>query len=224
MTAPNPANLAPAGPTRQQRGIQLPQLLLSLLVVAVFALLAVWWQASTTSRTPVLAIATDVEQGSPLQASDLTEIYISSDVPANVQPAANAGAFVDARPITDLPAGTLVTPQLFVKGAELLPGQAFVGLIVDESRAPGNIVRGDRVQVIAPGGEGGYTVLTPNALVEAASGSRGEVVLRLRMGIDEAQAVQISSNQVVVIEVGDFGLAAWEEGGVVEDGNEGDGS
>ena len=59
--------LAPAGPKRQQRSIQLPQLLLSMLVVAVFALLAVWWQASTTSRTPVLALASDVSTGSTAQ-------------------------------------------------------------------------------------------------------------------------------------------------------------
>ena len=131
--------LAPAGPKRQQRGIQVPQLLLSLLVVAVFALLAVWWQASSTSRTGIVALAVDVAQGESIAAADLTEIFISTDIPANVVPIEAREVFVGARPVADLSAGTLLTTEMFVSGAELETGQAFVGLVLDFTRAPRGI-------------------------------------------------------------------------------------
>lgn len=209
----SPPTIAPAGPKRQQRGIQLPQLMLSLLVVAVFALLAVWWQASTTSRTPVLALAADVTQGEPLRADQLTEIFISSDVPANVQRAADAPIFVGARPVTDLSAGTLITTEMFVTGAELLPGQAFVGLVLDGTRAPVGIVAGDRVQILAPGSDDGATTLSSDALVENATYDRGSLAIRLRLDVTSAQAVQVRASEVVIIEIDNSGTAPWEDGG-----------
>ncbi len=215
MTAQMPAvgAVAPAGPKRQQRGIQLPQLLLSLLVVAVFALLAVWWQASATSRTPVLALATDITQGEPVRSDQLTEIYISSDVPANVQRAADAGIFIGARPVTNLSAGTLITTEMFVSGTELLPGQAFVGLVLNGTRAPIGIVAGDRVQILARGtGDEEVATLSADALVENATYDRGALSVRLRLDVTSAQAVQVKAEDVVIIEVDNTGTASWEDG------------
>lgn len=217
MTTTTTSNIAPAGPKRAQRGIQLPQLLLSLLVVAVFALLAVWWQASTTSRTPVLALAADVSQGEPLRADQLTEIYVSTDVPANVQRAADAPIFVGARPVTDLSAGTLITTEMFVAGAELLSGQAFVGLVLDGTRAPTGIVAGDRVHVLVRSPDGTASTLSGDARVESAAYDRGVLALRLRLDVTSAQEVQLRANEVVVIEVDNSGPAPWEAG---EDGDE----
>ena len=207
-------DLAPAGPKRQQRGIQLPQLLLSLLVVVVFALLAVWWQASTTSREPVLALATDVVQGEPLTPNQLTEIYVSTDVPASVQPATDASVFIGARPVTDLAAGTLITTDMFVSGAELTDGQAFVGLVLAAERAPIGIVAGDRVQILAPrGSDGEVDTLSADALVENASYEGRTLYVRLRLDVSSAQRVQVMADEVVVIEVDNTGPASWETGG-----------
>ena len=207
----NPTALAPAGPKRQQRGIQLPQLLLSLLVVGVFALLAVWWQASTTSRTPVLALAADVEQGEPITAADLTEIYVSTDVPAQVQPAEGSRAFIGARPVTNLSAGTLITGEMFVAGAELSAGQAFVGLVLDSTRAPVGIVAGDRVQILAPfGNDGEVEVLSADARVQNAEYDGRQLFVRLRLDLTSAQRVQVMAEDVVLIEVENSGLADWE--------------
>ena len=203
--------LAPAGPKRQQRSIQLPQLLLSMLVVAVFALLAVWWLASTTSRTPVLALASDVSQGEPLKANQLTEIYISSDVPANVQPARDAAVFIGARPLSNLSAGTLVTTEMFVGGAELLPGQAFVGLVLGGTRAPTGIVSGDRVQILAPSpGDDVVQMLSPDAQVSSARYEGQTLFIRLLLDVTSAQKVQVRSDEVVIIEVDNSGPAGWE--------------
>jgi hypothetical protein len=206
--------LGPAGPKRQQRGIQLPQLLLSLLVVAVFALLAVWWQASTTSRKPVLALASDVTQGEPLRLDQMTEIFISSDVPANVQPASDASIFVGARPVSNMSAGTLITTEMFVAGAELAPGQAFVGLMLGGTRAPTGIVAGDRVQIlVAVAGDGEVDLVSPDALVESATYDGRTLVVRLRLDVTSAQRVQLLAEEVVLIEVDNSGQASWSGDG-----------
>jgi len=211
VTSPTNPRLAPAGPARQQRSIQLPQLLLSLLVVAVFALLAVWWQASTNSRTATLALANNVEQGQPISASDLTEIYVSSDVPARVQDATDASIFLGARPVTDLSAGTLITTEMFVAGAELADGQAFVGLVLDPTRAPQGIQVGDRVQVLGPSRIGEPAqILSSDARVQNAEYQNRQLYVRLRLDLTSAQTVQVLAEQVALIEVENSGLAPWE--------------
>lgn len=209
MTSMASPELAPAGPRRKQRGVQLPQLLLSLLVVAVFALLAVWWQASSTARTPVVALAVDVEEGQEIRLEDLTEIFISSDVPARVTDSARIADFVDARPVTDLSAGTILTTELFVGGSDLLDGQAFAGLIVDGTRAPRGLVAGDRVQVLLPSSDGEIDIVSENALVERAQLQGDQVLVRLRLDLTSAQRVQLRAREVVLIEIPDE-PAFWE--------------
>lgn len=209
MTSTASPELTPAGPRRKQRGIQLPQLLLSLLVVAVFALLAVWWQASSTARTPVLALAADVEEGQPIKRSDLTEIFISSDVPARITDSANLEGFVGARPVADLSAGTILTGELFVSGSDLLEGQAFAGLVVDGTRAPRGLVAGDRVQVLLAAANGDVDIVSDNALVEFAERQGDQVQVRLRLDLTSAQRVQLRARDVVLVEIADQ-PAFWE--------------
>jgi hypothetical protein len=188
--------------------------LLSLFVVAVFALLAVWWQASTTSRTPVLALASDVTQGEPLRLDQMREIFISSDVPANVQPASDASIFVGARPVSNMSAGTLITTEMFVAGAELAPGQAFVGLALGGTRAPTGIVVGDRVQIlVAASSDGGVDIVSPDALVESATYDGRTLLVRLRLDVTSAQRVQLLAEDVVLIEVDNSGQASWSGDG-----------
>ncbi len=210
---------APAGPTRRQRGIRVPQLLLSLLVVAVFSLLAVWWQASTTSRVPVLALANDVEVGVPLARSDLTEIYINSDVPTAHESPEFADLFVGVRPVADLEAGTVITGTMFRSSSALGPNEAMVGIRVDADEGPSGLVVGDQVQVLIGNGDdgdgaGSVEVLVPDAIVEAATLNRdgSQLILRLRMGLEQAQRTQLVADDVVVIEVEVSGPPSWSVG------------
>lgn len=219
MTAPLEASeRTPAGPRRQQRGIRFPQLLLSLLVVGVFALLAVWWQASTTARTPVVALANDVDIGVPLVRSDLTEIYISADISPAVTGAQFADNFVGAVPTANLRQGTLITGEMFRPAEPLAGGQAFVGLLLDPNRAPRGLVVGDRVQVLTQEpGTGEVRILSPDARVDFSSRNDDNVTLRLRMAETDARSVQVRANSVVVIEVNGDGDAPWENGVAIEE-------
>jgi len=211
MTAPLPPdNFSPAGPKTQQRGIRLPQLLLSLLVVAVFALLAVWWQASTTSRTPMLALANDVKADVPLTVTDFTEIYLSSDVPPSVVGAEFVDAFLGTRPVTDLSQGTLINGDMVRRPEPLLEGQAFAGLIIDGNRAPLGLSPGDRVQVLLPASGGSVEIVSPDAKIEFVEEDGKSLELRLRLDVNSAQRVQLNARNVVLIEVDNDGAASWE--------------
>ena len=216
MNAPltSVSEFSPAGPTRPQRSARIPQLLLSVLVVAVFALLAVWWQASTTSRTPVLALANDVSVGVPLARSDLTEIYLDSDVPTAHESPEFVDLFVGVSPVADLPAGTIISDAMFRTTSALGPNEAMVGVRVSGDEAPGGLTVGDRVQVLVSERDDEVTVLAPDAQVESVVTSRdgSQVVLRLRMGIAQAQRTQVRAEDVVVIEIEASGPASWSVG------------
>jgi len=215
---PPPVDLAPAGPRRQQRGIRIPQLLISLLFVALFALLAVWWQANSNARVPALALAADVSAGVPLTAADLTEIYISTDVPATFEDPQFIDLFIGVSPVTDLGAGTLITGSMFRRVGTLGAGEALVGLILAGDQAPSSLVPGDWVQVlVAASGDDdrAVVVLAPDAVVELVrpAGQDGQIRLRLRMSVEQAQAVQTSADDVVVIEIENTGTPAWDLSG-----------
>lgn len=216
--------LSPAGPSRRQRGVRVPQLLLSMLVVAVFALLAVWWQASTTSRTPVLALANDVEVGVPLTRADLTEVYINSDVPTSHESPDFVDLFVGVTPLADLEAGTLITGSMFRSSTSLGSNEAMVGVRVSGDEAPSGLAIGDQVQVLVGGGDGGVTVLVPDAVVEAVTPTRdgSQLALRLRMGIEQAQLTQLAAEDVVVIEVEVSGPPSWSVGSSTQPDEEDD--
>ena len=110
---------------------------MSLAIVALFALLAVWWQASTSARVPALALATDVEVGIPITRGDLTEIFINTDVPARYEDPRFADLFasvdfdltdfIDARlgpvPAYFIGKGLKQARALFSRAASELPGQ-----------------------------------------------------------------------------------------------------
>lgn len=221
MTSPlaSVPELVPAGPSRQQRGIRVPQLLLSLLVVAVFALLAVWWQASATSRTPAIALANDVQIGVPLTRADLTEIYINTDVPAVVEDPQFIDSFIGVAPRSNLEAGTLITDAMFRRSTALGPNEGLVGLQLDADEAPSSLVPGDRVQILVRGPSGEAVMLAPDAQVESVALTRdvGTVAVQLRLGVEQAQLVQLSADDVVVIEVDNAGEASWKNDTALND-------
>jgi len=212
MSVADPAiDRAPAGPRRQQRGIRLPQLLLSLLVVGIFALLAVWWQANTTARIPVIALANNVEVGQTMTRADFFEMYVSADVQPDVADFSNVDAFVGSFPLVSMNRGTIISGTMFSLAAPLEEGQGLVGLRLDPSRAPFGLASGDIVQVlIADRGE--VLILAPDARVDAVRGVETELIVRLRMSSSDAQRVQLNAGEVVLIEVAKGGPLSWEGG------------
>ena len=199
--------LAPAGPAQVQRGIRLPQLLISLLVVGVFGLLGLWWAASTAAREPVVGLASDISQGQVLGREDLITVYVSSDggVIAST-PADFIDAFVGKVAKTDFEAGTLVTGSMFQTTEPLGPGEAFVGLELPNNHFPSSLSPGDAVHVLILGNdvdESEPSFDEPATVETVASDRQGRTRIRIRMDSAESFEVQRSaaSDDVVLVEV-----------------------
>lgn len=202
-----PVRLAPAGPVQVQRGIRFPQLLLSLLVVAVFGLLGLWWQASTAARSPVVALAGDVAQGQVLARSDLTTVFVSTDGGIAATTSEQfIDLFVGKVAKADFEFGTLVNGSMFETTSPLAPGEAFVGLELPNNYFPESLAVGDKVDVLLLGGTGGLGQRSFDsvATVESVVANRqGSTRIRIRMDETDAVAVQraAAKDDVALIEV-----------------------
>ena len=137
--------------------------------------------------------------------------------------------FVGVSPVTDLEAGTIITGSMFRRATALGPNEGLVGLRLSGDEAPSSLVPGDRVQVLAEGqgdADGpSVVILAPDARVEAVSSEDSGVrLVRLRMGVEQAQIVQLVAEQVVLIEVDNEGRASWQQDDVSGDDAGGGGS
>lgn len=192
-----------AGPARRPRGIEVPQLLVALLCVALFALAAVWWQARSTARQPVLAIAQDVAVGQPLTPADLMTVFVNVDQPVRLVEETASANFVGSIPIRDLPAGTLLSPEMFTTVRPLATGEALLGVIVEGNAQPGSLIPGDQVLAVIASSEADELPAI-EATVEqvGSSNAQGQVVVRLRVRETDATglAVAAANDQVVLIE------------------------
>jgi len=188
------------GPAEQQRGIQLPQLLVSLMVVAVSALLILWWNTSTSAREPVLALANDIPAGQVIDESDLVTVFVSADSPIETTSEQFVGVFVGAVARTDFEAGTLVVDKMFRESVALGADEALVGLLLSANQYPPGLVPGDAVEVLVLNAP---AELVRSAVVESVSASSGNAWMRVRVAREDAEILQraAAANQVAVFEV-----------------------
>lgn len=201
---------APDVPGRRR----IPELAAGILVIAVCALAALWWQASADQSTEVLAIRDSVGRGDVLTVDDLQVVGVSSvDQLATMAPA-QAAAIVGRVARTDLAAGTLVNPELFSTGSLLEAGDALVGLSLDDGEYPSlRLAAGDVVTVVdtasvdsagRPVALGGAVMAERATVVEVESvGVQGRLLVTVQ--VSEADAVRVASaaaaQQVRLIQV-----------------------
>ena len=132
-----------------RRRVQLPQLAVAVLVVALSALAAVVLFSRAVARAPVLALATEVERGQLVDASDFRVVYVGTDDPISIVPADEMATLVGLTAVIDLEAGTIVTPAHFVARPVLEPGEGVVGLALSPGEYPTlRLAPGDLVDVI----------------------------------------------------------------------------
>lgn len=144
FSAPNGIRFEPT-----RRKIRTPWVLFGVLLVLGSALTFAVWGSSMGSGTAVLALSTDVQAGSTLEASDLTTVEVSADRHLAVVPADRADDFVGRVAASDLAAGTLVTEEVFVESPPLRAGESLVGIAVDPTAMPVPDLRaGDSVLVV----------------------------------------------------------------------------
>lgn len=205
--------LGPAASHSTKR--RLPEMAAGVLLVAVCAMSALWWQASSTERQPVLALRNDVERGQVIELDDLQVVGIDSDQPIEVLGDTQSAAIIGRVARTDLAAGSLVTRSLFSDGSALGVGEGVAGIALEAGQFPSlSLSPGDVVAVVltpSPGDPRAFddnleaTVLVERAaVVEVAQvGVQGGLFVSIQ--VDEADAARVAAaaatNRVRLIQV-----------------------
>ncbi|MFC8796984.1 SAF domain-containing protein [Promicromonospora sp. NPDC057138] len=108
----------------------------------------VLWATLTDTRTVLVARDTIV-RGSVIQAEDLTEAQVGSDVALDLVGAGARAEVVGQRAAWDVAAGTALTPGAVTQ--ELMPpsGMSVLGIVLPPPAAPGlALLPGDRVRAV----------------------------------------------------------------------------
>ena len=195
-------NRQPAsGPFRLEpprRKVQIPQLLIAVFLVVVSALVAVVVFSRAAAREPVLALAQPVERGQVISSGDLMVVYVATDDPITTLSSEAASGLVGLTAVTDLEAGTILTPAHFVSRSLLDAGEGVVGLALAPGEYPTPLLApGDLVDVVVTDSgslEPGVTnaeVLVASAEVFdiAELGTQGVRFISLRMPAQETAGV-----------------------------------
>lgn len=178
-------------PPGARRRVRVPELLVGAALTVGFALAAVLWQANSTQREAVLALAADVDRGDIITAEDLHVVYIGTDdLVVRLAPAESVRVIGQVA-ISDMAAGTLITRANVSEVAALAPGEGVVGLALEPGQFPaGHLAPGDVVNVVAPGDTDG-DLLAEAAVVYSVEelGGQGRKFVSLRASEADANRV-----------------------------------
>lgn len=189
-TAPNGGGEVKFGVEPPGRKVQVPQLLVAVLVVAVSALAGVVLFSRAAAREPVVALGASIERGHSLTNDDLRVVYVGTEDTIAALSPDEVSSVIGLVAATDLEADTLVTPGLFVARSSLGADEAVVGLALRPGEYPSlQMTPGDVVDVVDAEAAGG--VLAPGAEIFDVSelGTQGERFVSLRMSSDTAALV-----------------------------------
>ena len=174
--------------------VQVPQLLVAVLLVALSALAAVVLFSRAASRDPVLALANEVERGQVVNAGDFQVVYVGTDDPVATVSADELATLTGLTAVANLEAGTIVTPSHFVARNVLGLGEGVVGLALSAGEYPTlRLAPGDLVDVIRtavePGDAGVVLVAAVEVFDLAELGTQGQRFVSLRMPVGAAAQV-----------------------------------
>lgn len=185
-------------PPRAARRVRVPELLVGAALAVGFALAAVLWQANSTQRDAVLALANAVDRGDVIEAADVRIVYVGSDQPLATLTQAESSLVVGRMAAVDLAAGTLLSASHVVDQQAVGAGEGVVGLALDPGQFPAaQLAPGDVVNVIAPGDGGDDGVLAESAVVFAVEdlGGQGRRFISLRTSEDAANRVAAAAER-----------------------------
>lgn len=177
------------------RKVQVPQLVVAVLVVAVSALVGVVLFSQAAAREPVVALASAVERGQVLTNDDLRVVYVGTDAPIAAVSPDEARSLLGLVAAVDLEADTLVTPGLFVGRSSLGADEAVVGLALAPGEYPSlQLAAGDAVDVVDTETAGEVLASAAEVFDVAELGTQGERFVSLRMPSDTATVVASAAN------------------------------
>jgi hypothetical protein len=170
--------------------VRVPQLTLGLLLSGLAALGFVLFNAASVQRTPVLALASDVQRGQVLTLEDLRVVHVGTDDLLTVTPADRSDLLVGRAAVTDLAAGTLLTTDQVAAGSALTPGAGVVGLALSPGQYPTpGLAIGDLVTVVEVAAELVVLVDAAEVVGIAPVGTQGQQFISLQTGEADAATV-----------------------------------
>ena len=174
--------------------MRVPQLAAGVLLAGLAAVGFVLFNAASVQRSPVLALASDVQRGQILEVEDLQVVHVGTDDVLALTPAERSDLLVGRAAVTDLAAGTLLTVDQVAAGATLTPGAGVVGLALAPGQYPTpQLAIGDLVSVVQV--SDGPVVLVEVAEVVGVEpvGTQGQRFISLQTGEDDATVVAQAS-------------------------------
>lgn len=138
-----------AGIAPPRRRVRMPELVVGVLVMTVFALGAVLWHLSAVDKSPALAVIGTVERGQTLSSSDVRVVYVASDDRLAHLTQADMNSVVGQVALVDLAPGTLLTHSVVADRPALEAGDGIVGLSLEPGGYPAmGLSPGDLVNVV----------------------------------------------------------------------------
>ncbi|WP_202638068.1 hypothetical protein [Bailinhaonella thermotolerans] len=181
---------------------------LAVLLILGGALATTWLVMRSGDRVSAIRITQKIGAGQPITEQAMEEVQIAD---TGIEWVAWSERFKVARSYAavDLVPGTLFTNAMARQTPEFGPGRAIVGLALKPGQVPGDIQRGDRVQIIYTPGEGRSAqqgrLLASGALVDQILYTAKGGGASLSVVVDAAQAPVIaghsSRGEVSVAEV-----------------------
>ena len=151
---PGNGSVPSGGPLRVEpppaRRVRVPELVVGVALMVGFALAAVLWHMSSTSKQAALALSRPVPRGHVIEQRDLQVVYLSSDDNIAHLGRTEAGTVIGRVTLADLPAGALLTSESVAPRVTIGPNEGVVGLALEAGQVPAtSLLPGDLVNVIA---------------------------------------------------------------------------
>ncbi len=180
----------PDPPEPAVRRVRVPQLALGVLLSGLAALGFVLFNAASVQRTPVLALASDVQRGQVLEEEDLQVVHVGTDDVLALTPADRSDLLVGRAAVTDLTAGTLLTTDQVAAGSTLTPGAGVVGLALAPGQYPTpRLAIGDLVSIVEVSDELAVLVEAAEVVGIEPVGTQGQRFISLQTGETDAGVV-----------------------------------
>ena len=132
----------------RRRQVRIPELAVGLLVIAAAVTVSVVINTDDSEGTGVLAVNRSVPRGHVIDSSDLTVVTLTADQNVALLSTRLAEDVIGMRAAVDIDAGTPLSSSHLFDMVPLSSADAVVGIVIDDSLAPVDLVVGDTVRVV----------------------------------------------------------------------------
>lgn len=147
-------------PTRLQRRPLM--VVIGVALVAAGGVLGLWLWASASTASEVVAVRADLQRGQLISVEALTTVRITLDPQLRTVPGAELETLVGKRAVTDLAAGTLLSPGQVSDQVVPQLGESVVGIPVAPGLMPAEpLLAGDTVRLVHTPGQAGEVTAAP---------------------------------------------------------------